>query len=90
MRSLKKTLMSQNMNVLKNGSYESMEIIQDMNIPDSVLLSLFMSSNYKCNTAHAPQKKILKQFSIFEPTQKELIDYKGPENMSLRLTKPTK
>ena len=25
-----------------------------MNIPDSVLLSLFMSSYYKCDTAHAP------------------------------------
>ena len=37
-----------------------------------------------------PQKKILKQYSIFEPTQNELIDPKRPENMSLRMTKPTK
>ena len=26
---------------------------KEMNIPDTVLLSLFMSSNYKCNIAYA-------------------------------------
>ena len=31
-------------------SFGSMEIMQDMNIPDLVLSSLLMNSNYKCNT----------------------------------------
>ena len=30
--------------------------MQYMNIPDSVLLSMFMSSNDDCHTAHAPSR----------------------------------
>ena len=32
------------------------EITKDINIPDTVLLSVFMSSNYKLDAAHALQQ----------------------------------
>ena len=40
--------------ILKRRSFRSKKIIQGRNIPDSVLLSLFMRDTEKCNISHAP------------------------------------
>ena len=55
----------------------------EMKITNSVILSLFMTSNKKCNTArpalsHNPQHR-LKQNSIFKMTKNELGDPKVSE-----------
>ena len=44
------------------------EITQVMNIPYSVLLSLFMSSDYKCNDVHG-REQILKQYMALSRSQ---------------------
>ena len=39
---------------IESESIENTECTQDMKITDSVLLSLFIRSNVKCNTPHTP------------------------------------
>ena len=40
--------------IWKNGSFRNTENLRYMKTADSVLLSLFMRTNGKCNNSHAP------------------------------------
>ena len=55
-------------------------------MPDSVLLSLFMSTDNKCNTAHA-FKHNFKHYCIVETTQNVFIDPKGADTIICTIIK---
>ena len=58
---------------LGKGLFWSTDITQDINIPDSILLSLFISSNYKYTIAHAHLQinegldGVYRLMALFEP-----------------------
>ena len=55
----------------RRRSFERKEIIKQIDILDLVLLSLCISSNYKCNTAHGfYMYQTHKQYCTFKTTQK--------------------
>ena len=48
------TIFSHSINYLVNGSFRNKENLQYKKTTDSVLLSLFMRTNGKCNNSHVP------------------------------------
>ena len=62
--------------IWKNGSFRNRENLHYKKTADSVLLSLFMSINGKCNSSYAPSKAIFcfpSEPSIHEGTEYEII-----------------
>ena len=82
-------VMKISVSVLKNsGKSQSLESNQnkEIKIADSVLLSLFMRGNEKCNISHAPQHR-LEWYSIHNNKCIGDIDAEGPEKYTCTILK---